>query len=109
MLLGSLVIVFGTMGLLGMIRPDSGPRQVEKRMRVRKKTTPNNKKKSPKPIDEDEDIHLEVMDEEPESQIEIETEIREIEQTPEETPPPVDEFEARLQRLRERRDKQGGK
>ena len=47
MLLGSLVIVFGTMGLLGMIRPDSGPRQVEKRMRVRKKTTPNNKKKSP--------------------------------------------------------------
>ena len=36
MLLGSLVIVFGLMGLLGMIRPDSGPRRVEKRMRVRK-------------------------------------------------------------------------
>ena len=108
MLLGSLVIVFGTMGLLGMIRPDSGPRQVEKRMRVRKKSAPT-KKVTSKPIDEDEDIHLEAMDEEPEPLVEIETETEEIEELPEEKTPPVDEFEARLQRLRERRDKLGGK
>lgn len=109
MLLGSLVIVFGTMGLLGMIRPDSGPRQVEKRMRVRKKTTPNKKNTALKPIDEDEDIHLETMDEQSEPLIEIETETKEIEEVSEEVSPPVDEFEARLQRLRERRDKLGGK
>jgi hypothetical protein len=108
MLLGSLVIVFGTMGLLGMIRPDSGPRQVEKRMRVRKKSAPT-KKVSSKPIDDDEDIHLEAMDEEPEPLVEIEPETQDIDDLPEEKTPPVDEFEARLQRLRERRDKLGGK
>tara|TARA_X000001036_G_scaffold83148_1_gene75180 strand:+ start:1 stop:4284 length:4284 start_codon:yes stop_codon:yes gene_type:complete len=108
MLLGSLVIVFGTMGLLGMIRPDSGPRQVEKRMRVRKKSAPT-KKVTSKPLDEDEDIHLEAMDEEPEPLVEIEPETEEIEELREEKTSPVDEFEARLQRLRERRDKLGGK
>ena len=108
MLLGSLVIVFGTMGLLGMIRPDSGPRQVEKRMRVRKKSAPT-KKVSSKPIDEDEDIHLEAMDEEPEPLVEIEPENEELDELPEEKTSPVDEFEARLQRLRERREKLGGK
>jgi len=108
MLLGSLVIVFGTMGLLGMIRPDSGPRQVEKRMRVRKKSTPKTKVQR-KEIEEDQDIHLEAIDEDPEPMVEIETEPEEIEEQVAEIPSPVDEFEARLQRLRERRDKLGGK
>ena len=49
------------------------------------------------------------MDEEPEPLVEIETETEEIEELPEEKTPPVDEFEARLQRLRERRDKLGVK
>ena len=109
MLLGSLVIVFGMMGLLGMIRPDSGPRRVEKRMRVRKRTA-TKAKDVPVEQDDDEDIHFEEdgIDSEPIEDVDIESEEVEEEPQQEETTP-MDEFEARLQRLRERREQLGGK
>ena len=108
MLLGSLVIVFGLMGLLGMIRPDSGPRRVEKRMRVRKRTA--TKAKDVSVEQDDEDIHFEEddLDTEPIEEGDIESEEFEDEPQQEETTP-VDEFEARLQRLRARRERLGGK
>jgi hypothetical protein len=109
MLLGSLVIVFGLMGLLGMIRPDSGPRRVEKRMRVRKRTATKVKGASVEQ-DEDEDIHFEEDEVDSERIEEDETGSEEVEDEPQqEETTPVDEFEARLQRLRERREKLGGK
>ena len=108
MLLGSLVIVFGLMGLLGMIRPDSGPKRVEKRMRIRKRTSTKTKDFSVEQ-DEDEDIHFEdEEDAEPVVEVETESEETEEEPQPQETSP-MDEFEARLQRLRERREQLGGK
>jgi hypothetical protein len=107
MLLGSLVIVFGIMGLLGMIRPDSGPRKVEKRMRVRKRTPTSPKNVRPV-TEDDEDIHIEVEDEGIQSITEIEIEVEDIEVEPQQETSVMDEFEARLQRLRERRDKLGG-
>jgi len=108
MLLGSLVIVFGLMGLLGMIRPDSGPKRVEKRMRIRKRTSTKTKDFSVEQ-DEDEDIHFEdEEDAEPVVEVEAESEETEEEPQPQETSP-MDEFEARLQRLRERREQLGGK
>ncbi|MDP6324076.1 MAG: CARDB domain-containing protein [Candidatus Thalassarchaeaceae archaeon] len=108
MLLGSLVIVFGIMGLLGMIRPDSGPRKVEKRMRVRKRVATKTKSVRDT-IEDDEDIHIEdeeSVDSEP--RVEVDTESEEIEIEPEQEAV-LDEFEARLQRLREQRDRIGGR
>ena len=110
LLLGSLVIVFGAMGLFGLIRPDVGPRKVERRQRVRKR-----KKqpiaKLPKPIedddgdilfdDEEDDLEEELVDFDDEVEEEVVEEV-------EEKPIPLDDFEARLERLRERRDRLGG-
>ncbi len=110
LLLGSLVIVFGAMGLFGLIRPDVGPRKVERRQRVRKrKKQPVTK--LPKPIEDDDgdiqfdddedDLEEELLDFDDEAKEEI---IEEVE----EKPIPLDDFEARLERLRERRDRLGG-
>ena len=110
LLLGSLVIVFGAMGLFGLIRPDVGPRKVERRQRVRKR-----KKqpiaKLPKPIedddgdilfdDEEDDLEEELVDFDDEVEEEVVEEV-------EEKPIAMDDFEARLERLRERRNRLGG-
>ena len=101
MLLGSLVVVFGTMALLGMIRPDSGPKQVERRQRVRKRTKASTHKTSMAPEDEDEDIQFE--DDSEQMQIMPEPEIAVEEEIDEEPGAILDEFESRLQRLRDRR------
>ena len=111
MLLGSLIIVFGMMGLLGMIRPDTGPKRIEKRQRIRKKAKPNITVSNETDYEEDEDIHLEEENEEEnlESEfIEFDNEIEETETQPIQSQRPLDDFEARLERLRERRDKLGG-
>ncbi|MEE3310940.1 MAG: hypothetical protein VX230_05560, partial [Candidatus Thermoplasmatota archaeon] len=104
MLLGSLVVVFGAMGLLGMIRPSTGQRRVETRQRIRKRTEVK-KKKPQTTIEEDEDIHIEGEEEvvDSENDVEIKPEEEAIEDEPEEEPIALDDFEARLQRLRERR------
>ena len=101
MLLGSLVVVFGTMALLGMIRPSSGPKQVETRQRVRKRTKATTHKKSTIPEQEDEDIQFE--DDSEEIQIMTKPDISVDEGIDEEPGTVLDEFESRLQRLRERR------
>jgi hypothetical protein len=109
MLLGSLIIVFGMMGLLGMIRPDTGPKRIERRQRIRKKTKPSKVVSNETDYEDDEDIHLEEENEEEnlESEfIEFDNEIEETE--PIQSQRPLDDFEARLERLRKRRDKLGG-
>ena len=108
LLLGSLVIVFGAMGLFGLIRPDSGPRTVERRQRIRKrkkqKVTP-----VPSPVDDDDgDIQFDDDDDFEEQLVELEDEPEEIVEEVEEKPIPLDDFEARLERLRERRGRIGG-
>ena len=112
MLLGSLVIVFFAMGLLGMIRPDSGERRVETRQRIRKRAPSKSKKSTRGPLDEDGDIHIEGGDEDGqgmiESWVEDEAEPEEMDVEPQEVPIALDDFEARLQRLREHRDRLGG-
>ena len=110
LLLGSLVIVFGAMGLFGLIRPDVGPRKVERRQRVRKRTK-QPIAKLPKPIEDDDDDILfdDEEDDLEEELVDFDEEVEEevIEEV-EEKPIPLDDFEARLERLRERRDRLGG-
>ena len=108
LLLGSLVIVFGAMGLFGLIRPDSGPRTVERRQRIRKR-----KKQKispiPSPVDDDDgDIQFDDDDDFEEQLVELEDEPEEVVEEVEEKPIPLDDFEARLERLRERRGRIGG-
>jgi hypothetical protein len=110
LLLGSLVIVFGAMGLFGLIRPDIGPRKVERRQRIRKR-----KKQpviqTPSPVEEDDgDIQFEdEQDDLLEEMVEFDDDTeQEIIEEVEEKPIPLDDFEARLERLRERRDRLGG-
>jgi len=99
LLLGGLVVVFGTMSLLGMIRPDSGPKRVERRQRIRKRTNTKTQRQIEMPAD-DEEIQFEEISEdreinpEPELEIESDDDLR---------PTNLDEFESRLQRLRDRR------
>ena len=112
LLLGSLVIVFGAMGLFGLIRPDVGPRKVERRQRIRKRKK-QSVTKLPKPI-EDDDGDIQFDDDEDEDDLEEELldfddeAEEEIVEEVEEKPIPLDDFEARLERLRERRDRLGG-
>ena len=109
MLLGSLVVVFFAMGLLGLIRPDSGQRRVETRKRIRKRTPSKTKKSRMTPIDDDEDIHIEGGDDD--EQIDepmVDVYPEDVNDEPEETPVALDDFESRLQRLREHRERQGG-
>ena len=110
LLLGSLVIVFGAMGLFGLIRPDIGPRKVERRQRIRKR-----KKQpviqTPSPVEEDDgDIQFEdEQDDLLEEMVEFDDDTeQEIIEEVDEKPIPLDDFEARLERLRERRDRLGG-
>ena len=110
LLLGSLVIVFGAMGLFGLIRPDIGPRKVERRQRIRKR-----KKQpviqTPSPVEEDDgDIQFEdEQDDLLEEMVEFDDDTeQEVIEEVEEKPIPLDDFEARLERLRERRDRLGG-
>ena len=108
MMIGSIIIVFGLMGLLGMIRPDTGPKRVERRQRIRKRSPAQQKSTQNKtPIEEDESIQFD-DDEVMEERIEMTTEPEEIKEEPEEESAPLDEFEARLQKLRERRNRMGG-
>ena len=111
LLLGSLVIVFGTMGLFGLIRPDVGPRKVERRQRVRKRKKQTLTQRTA-PVDEmDDDIQFDDEEEETvEDLIEFEDDVEaeEVVEEVEEKPIPLDDFEARLERLRERRDRLGG-
>ena len=111
LLLGSLVIVFGAMGQFGLIRPDTGPRKVERRQRIRKrKKVPTTK--VPTPVEEDDgDIQFEADDDDVnlEDELVSETEmVAQVDEEVEEIAGPIDEFEARLKRLRERRDRLGG-
>ena len=112
MLLGSLVVVFFAMGLLGMIRPDSGERRVETRQRIRKRGPSKSKKTRMGPSDDDGDIHLEGADENEQGMteplVEVEAEPGGMDVEPEEVSTPLDDFESRLQRLREHRDRLGG-
>ena len=103
MLLGSLVVVFGAMALLGMIRPDSGPKRVERRQRIRKRTRVNTTKRTTVSSDEDEDIQFEDDLEETEIESESEPQLAIEEEIDEEPVTVLDEFESRLQRLRDRR------
>ena len=112
LLLGSLVIVFGTMGLFGLIRPEVGPRKVERRQRVRKRKKQTLTQRTA-PVDEmDDDIQFDDEEEQEieEDLIEFEDDVEEEEivEEVEEKPIPLDDFEARLERLRERRDRLGG-
>ena len=111
LLLGSLVIVFGTMGLFGLIRPEVGPRKVERRQRVRKRKKQTLTQRAT-PVDEmDDDIQFDDEEEEIEEDLiefEDDVEEEEIVEEVEEKPIPLDDFEARLERLRERRDRLGG-
>ena len=112
LLLGSLVIVFGTMGLFGLIRPEVGPRKVERRQRVRKRKKKTLTQRTA-PVDEmDDDIQFDDEEEQEieEDLIEFEDDVEEEEivEEVEEKPIPLDDFEARLERLRERRDRLGG-
>ena len=110
LLLGSLVIVFGAMGLFGLIRPDVGPRKVERRQRVRKRTK-QPIAKLPKPIEDDDDDILfdDEEDDLEEELVDFDEEVEEeVVEEVEEKPIPLDDFEARLERLRERRDRLGG-
>ena len=111
MLLGSLIIVFGIMGLLGMIRPDTGPKRIERRQRIRKKTTPTKVVARESDFEEDEDIHLEDEDDLKEIEddfVEFDDKPDATEIEPVEPERPLDDFEARLERLRKRREKLGG-
>ena len=112
MLLGSLVVVFFAMGLLGLIRPDSGQRRVETRKRIRKRTPAKSKKSRPIPVDEDEDVHIEGGDESDiqadEPLIDVQPEPEELEDGADEVPVSLDDFESRLQRLRDHRERHGG-
>ena len=112
MLLGSLVVVFFAMGLLGMIRPDSGERRVETRQRIRKRAPSKSKISTRGSLDDDGDIHIEGGDEEGggiiDSLMDDEAEPEDMDVEPEEVPIPLDDFESRLQRLREHRDRLGG-
>jgi hypothetical protein len=101
MLLGSLVVVFGVMALLGMIRPDSGPKTVERRQRIRKRVATSPRKTGTNSIDDDEDIQFE--DDSESDEIVPKSEIEVKEETVEEPGAHLDEFESRLQRLRDRR------
>jgi hypothetical protein len=77
-------------------------------MRVRKRVATKTKSVRDT-IEDDEDIHIEdeeSVDSEP--RVEVETESEEIEIEPEQEAV-LDEFEARLQRLREQRDRIGGR
>jgi hypothetical protein len=104
MLLGSLVIVFFTMGLLGLIRPDSGPRRVETRQRIRKRAPAKSMKSSMAPIDDDEDIHIEGEDD---PVVDVQADLGGVDVVPEEVTVALDNFESRLQRLREHRERIG--
>ena len=111
MLLGSLIIVFGTMGLFGMIRPETTVR-VEKRKRIRVREKVKTRVPSQKVADEDNDIFLEDSPVKtspvvPESE-KLEPIHEDLEIAEQEEAPPMDEFEARLQRLRERRQRSSG-
>ncbi|MEE3310862.1 MAG: hypothetical protein VX230_05160, partial [Candidatus Thermoplasmatota archaeon] len=112
MLLGSLVVVFFAMGLLGLIRPDSGHRRVERRQRIRKRAPAKSKKSRTVPIEEDEDVHIEGGgggdDKIDEPEIDVQSESEEMDDAPEEVPVALDDFESRLQRLREHRERHGG-
>jgi len=112
MLLGGLVVVFFTMGLLGLIRPDSGQRRVETRQRIRKRAPAKSKKSRIAPIDEDEDIHIEGGDgndnQIEETVVDVQSDSKDMDVAPEEIPVALDDFESRLQRLREHRERQGG-
>ncbi|MCS5534786.1 MAG: hypothetical protein NZ802_02920, partial [Candidatus Poseidoniales archaeon] len=105
MLLGSLVIVFFTMGLLGLIRPDSGQRRVETRQRIRKRAPAKSMKSSIAPIDDDEDIHIEGEDD---PVVDVQADPDGVDVEPEEVTVALDDFESRLQRLREHRERIGG-
>ena len=63
-------------------------------------------------IDDDGDIHIEGGDENESEMVtplvEVDAEPEEMGVEPEEVPIPLDDFEARLQRLREHRDRLGG-
>ena len=112
MLLGSLVVVFFAMGLLGLIRPDSGHRRVERRQRIRKRAPAKSKRSRTVPIEEDEDVHIEGGgggdDKIDEPEIDVQSESEEMDDAPEEVPVALDDFESRLQRLREHRERHGG-
>ena len=111
MLLGSLVVVFFAMGLLGLIRPDSGQRRVERRQRIRRRAPAKSKKTRKVQIDEDEDVRIEGGDEIDnqidEPIIDVREEPEEIDDGPEKVPVALDDFESRLQRLREHRGSGG--
>jgi hypothetical protein len=114
-LMGGIVVVFGAMGLLGMIRPESQKRNVKSKTKQKKSRTHSSSPKREIHIDEDDDIFFddeqeidEILEEEIlDSESHEEEGGDEIEIVKEKTPP-LDEFEARLERLRERRDRLGG-
>ncbi len=114
---GGIVSVFGFMGLLGLIRPDSAKRSVQ-RKEVSKRGLTSRQGSTLRGTSDggdelDEDIHFEDGESEstaaptvsePDSDDEVDDEIEVIE----ERPISMDDFEARLDRLRKRRDQIGG-
>ena len=112
MLLGSLIVVFGIMGLFGMIRPETAVR-VEKRKRIRVREKTKNRSSVQAIAEEDSDLFI---DDSPEKELPVTPKVEDISEQiqedvaieNEETVAPLDEFEARLQRLRERRERTSG-
>lgn len=116
-LIGGIVFVFGVMGLLGLIRPDSAKRSVQRKEVSKRGLTTRRNSTSRGTVGDgdelDEDIHFEdgksestavPTVSEPGSDEGVDDEIEVIE----ERPISMDDFEARLDRLRKRRDQIGG-
>ena len=108
LLIGGIVVVFGAMGLLGMIRPDSRKRKVrsKKSPTGSRKTTKKSGYKSEQ-MDDIDDIFLEeeeveVTSADSEPAVSNEESAGDDLEVVEEEPLPLDEFEARLERLRRR-------
>jgi hypothetical protein len=108
LLIGGIVVVFGAMGLLGMIRPDSRKRKVrsKKSPTSSRKTTRKSGYKSEQ-IDDIDDIFLEeeeveVTSADSEPAVSNEESAGDDLEVVEEKPLPLDEFDARLERLRRR-------
>lgn len=108
MLIGGIVVIFGVMGLLGFIRPNAGQRKTAaKQPKSAPAQTSMSRHKKP---EMDDSIAIEGEDDSPrpEAAQDLEEEDDEVEVV-EEKPVSLDDFEARLERLRSRRDGLGGR
>lgn len=107
LLIGGVVVMFGVMSLLGMIRPEIRTKKIPRQNKPSKSKRNVMKERSSEEIIEvSDDIFID--DEEIEQEVEQTPEPKEDIDVVEESATPMDEFESRLQRLRQRREGPGG-